>query len=103
MAQLEKGMAISAAISVGPIGDIVIEQLKEKVESLKIGPGFNKELSPDMGPLITREHKEKVESYIEIGVSEGATLVTDGRKLSQKVMKKVFFLVEVFSTMLKKE
>ena len=88
----ERCMAISAAISVGPIGDIVIEQLKEKVESLKIGPGFNKELSPDMGPLITREHKEKVESYIEVGVSEGATLVTDGRKLIPKGYEEGFFL-----------
>ena len=88
----ERCMAISAAISVGPIGDIIVEQLKEKVESLKIGPGFNKDLSPDMGPLITREHKEKVESYIEVGISEGATLVTDGRKFIPKGHEEGFFL-----------
>ena len=58
----ERCMAISAAISVGPIGDFVVSQLKEKIENLKIGPGLDQELSPDMGPLITESIKKKLKA-----------------------------------------
>ena len=78
----ERCMAISAAIAVGNIGDALIEKLIPKVNDLKIGPGLDKELNPDMGPLISREHREKVKDYVDQGIKEGATLVCDGRDLS---------------------
>ncbi|MEE2743324.1 MAG: CoA-acylating methylmalonate-semialdehyde dehydrogenase, partial [Bdellovibrionota bacterium] len=80
----ERCMAISAAIAVGNIGDALIEKLIPKVNDLKIGPGLDKELNPDMGPLISREHREKVKSYVNQGIKEGATLVCDGRNFSSQ-------------------
>ncbi|MEE2744468.1 MAG: CoA-acylating methylmalonate-semialdehyde dehydrogenase, partial [Bdellovibrionota bacterium] len=60
----ERCMAISAAIAVGNIGDALIEKLVPKVNDLKVGPGLDKELNPDMGPLISKEHREKVKNYV---------------------------------------
>ncbi|MEE2743001.1 MAG: CoA-acylating methylmalonate-semialdehyde dehydrogenase [Bdellovibrionota bacterium] len=80
----ERCMAISAAIAVGDIGDALIEKLIPKVNGLKIGPGLDKKLNPDMGPLISKEHLEKVKSYVEQGIKEEASLVCDGRDLSSQ-------------------
>ena len=80
----ERCMAISAAIAVGDIGDALIEKLIPKVKGLKIGPGLDKKLNPDMGPLISKEHLEKVKSYVEQGIKEEASLVCDGRDLSSQ-------------------
>ncbi len=73
----ERCMAISVAVAVGDMGDRLIAALKPKVEALKIGDG----MSPcmEMGPLVTREHLDKVLSYVEVGEKEGADLVVDGR------------------------
>ena len=72
-------MAQSVAVAVGGIGDILVKNLIKKVESLKVGPGLDKK--SEMGPLVTKEHLEKVRSYVDLGVKEGAKLVVDGRKL----------------------
>ena len=71
-------MAQSVAVAVGGIGDKLVNALAKKVEALKIGPGMDKE--SEMGPLVTKAHLEKVKSYVDIGVKEGAKLVVDGRK-----------------------
>tara|TARA_B100000579_G_scaffold436981_1_gene464716 strand:+ start:78 stop:1571 length:1494 start_codon:yes stop_codon:yes gene_type:complete len=74
----ERCMAQSVAVAVGSIGDTLVKNLVNKVESLKIGPGMDK--NSEMGPLVTKEHLEKVKSYVELGIKEGAKLVVDGRK-----------------------
>lgn len=73
----ERCMAISVAVAVGDVGDRLMQKLKPRVESLKIGPGTDPQ--SEMGPLVTRDHLKKVLSYVDIGVQEGAQLVVDGR------------------------
>jgi malonate-semialdehyde dehydrogenase (acetylating)/methylmalonate-semialdehyde dehydrogenase len=73
----ERCMAISVAVAVGDIADELVDKLAEKARGLKIGNGEEKGL--DMGPLVTREHLAKVTGYVDAGVTEGATLVVDGR------------------------
>ena len=75
----ERCMAQSVAVAVGGIGDKLVEKLSKKVEALKVGSGMDKK--SEMGPLVTKEHLEKVKSYVDIGVKEGAKLVVDGRSL----------------------
>jgi len=75
----ERCMAQSVAVAVGNIGDDLVNNLSKNVEALKIGPGMDK--SSDMGPLVTKEHLEKVKGYVDLGVKEGAKLVVDGRKI----------------------
>ena len=74
----ERCMAISVAVPVGKkTADLLMEKLVPRVESLKIGPSTDTQA--DYGPMITRAHLEKVKSYVDIGVKEGAKLVVDGR------------------------
>src|SRR3984893_13583284 len=74
----ERCMAISVAVPVGKkTADILLEKLVPRVESLKIGP--SSDTQADYGPMITRAHLEKVKSYVDLGVKEGAKLVVDGR------------------------
>jgi malonate-semialdehyde dehydrogenase (acetylating)/methylmalonate-semialdehyde dehydrogenase len=73
----ERCMAISVAVAVGDAGDRLIEQLKPMIAALKVGPGTGEGV--EMGPLVTREHRDRVRSYVDLGVKEGATLVVDGR------------------------
>ena len=75
----ERCMAQSVAVAVGDIGDELVSRLSKKAEALKVGPGMDKK--SEMGPLITKEHLEKVKSYVDLGVEEGAKLVVDGRNL----------------------
>ena len=75
----ERCMAISVAIAVGDAGDRLIAELRPLIAALKVGPGTADGI--EMGPLITREHLQRVRDYIDVGVKEGATLVVDGRSL----------------------
>ena len=76
----ERCMAISVAVCVGDAtADALIAKLKPMVQDLRIGPGHHGD--PDMGPLVTCQHRDKVQGYVDLGVSEGATLVVDGRNL----------------------
>jgi malonate-semialdehyde dehydrogenase (acetylating)/methylmalonate-semialdehyde dehydrogenase len=86
----ERCMAQSVAIAVGNIGDNLVKKLKNKVESLKVGPGLDK--SSEMGPLITKEHLEKVKGYVDLGVEEGADLVVDGRSVNLQGFEKGFYI-----------
>ncbi|MFC4119780.1 CoA-acylating methylmalonate-semialdehyde dehydrogenase [Nonomuraea zeae] len=73
----ERCMAISVVLAVEPIGDELVRKIVERVERLVIGPGDDPR--SEMGPLVTRAHRDKVASYLDLGVQEGATLVVDGR------------------------
>ncbi len=74
----ERCMAISAVVAVGDdTADRLVASLAPKVEGLRIGPGTDDDM--DMGPLVTREHRERVRGYIDLGIEEGAELVVDGR------------------------
>ncbi len=76
----ERCMAISVVVTVGDIADDLVAAITERIGQLRIGPG----LSPDpmdMGALVTEAHRDRVASYVDLGVSEGADLVVDGRGL----------------------
>jgi len=81
----ERCMAQSVAVAVGKIGNQLVNKLAKKVESLKIGPGLDK--NSEMGPLVTKEHLERVRGYVDLGVKEGAKLVVDGRKFKLEMHK----------------
>ena len=83
-------MAVSVAVAVGSAGDRLVQKLEPRVRALKIGPGTDPDA--EMGPLVTREHREKVQSYIDLGVKEGAKLVVDGRGLSLQGYENGYFL-----------
>lgn len=77
----ERCMAISVAVPVGEeTANKLREALVQRLENLQIGPSLIDGKDNDMGPLVSREHREKVADYIGIGESEGAELVVDGRK-----------------------
>ncbi len=86
----ERCMAQSVAVAVGNIGDKLVKNLKTKVENLKVGPGMDK--NSEMGPLVTKEHLEKVKGYVDIGVQEGAELVVDGRGLKLQGYEKGYYI-----------
>ena len=75
----ERCMAQSVAVAVGNIGDELVSQISKKLETLKVGPGTDE--TSEMGPLVTKEHLEKVRGYVDLGVKEGAKLVVDGRDI----------------------
>jgi malonate-semialdehyde dehydrogenase (acetylating)/methylmalonate-semialdehyde dehydrogenase len=86
----ERCMAISIAVAVGDVGDRLIEQLLPRIDRLQVGNGL--EHSSEMGPVVTAEHKAKIEHYIEQGVAEGARLVVDGRGLKVPGHEQGFFV-----------
>ncbi|MBO9601179.1 MAG: CoA-acylating methylmalonate-semialdehyde dehydrogenase [Novosphingobium sp.] len=87
----ERCMAISVAVPVGEgTADRLVQALAPRVRDLKIGPGTDE--GNDMGPLITAQHRDRVRSYIDAGVDEGAELVIDGRDFLHKDNQQGFFL-----------
>jgi malonate-semialdehyde dehydrogenase (acetylating)/methylmalonate-semialdehyde dehydrogenase len=86
----ERCMAVSVAVAVGRVGDALVGRLAPRVRALKVGPGT----APDseMGPLITAEHKRRVEGYIAQGVAEGARLEVDGRGLRLQGYENGYFV-----------
>lgn len=73
----ERCMAISVVLAVGDVADPLIDAIRERVARIKVGPGS--EPTSEMGPLISREHRDRVASYLEAAVAEGASLPIDGR------------------------
>ncbi len=73
----ERCMAISAVAVVESVADELVARIRERVSRLRVGPGDDDR--SEMGPLVTREHRDRVASYLESGVREGATLAVDGR------------------------
>ncbi len=86
----ERCMAISVVTSVGRITDTLIEAVAERIPKVKVGPGLDPE--SQMGPLITREHRDRVASYLDSGPAQGATLVADGREHALYEENAGFFL-----------
>ena len=75
----ERCMAISACVAVGPIADDLVAKITERTQGIKTGDGTR---DSDMGPLVTRAHRDKVASYIDAGESDGAKIVVDGRTVA---------------------
>jgi malonate-semialdehyde dehydrogenase (acetylating)/methylmalonate-semialdehyde dehydrogenase len=87
----ERCMAISVAVCVSDVAaEALIAKLKPMVEALRVGPGDKD--NPDMGPLVTCQHRDKVKAYIDAGEAEGATLLVDGRGLKVPGHEQGFYL-----------
>jgi malonate-semialdehyde dehydrogenase (acetylating)/methylmalonate-semialdehyde dehydrogenase len=74
----ERCMAVSVVVAVGDVGDKIVSAIADRLPKIKVGPGSDS--ASEMGPLVTREHRDKVASYLSKAEEAGATVVTDGRK-----------------------
>src|ERR671923_1073320 len=74
----ERCMAVSQIVAVGDVADRLVSAIRERLPKVKVGDGMNPD--SEMGPLITREHRDRVASYIDKGREQGATVVADGRE-----------------------
>jgi malonate-semialdehyde dehydrogenase (acetylating) / methylmalonate-semialdehyde dehydrogenase len=74
----ERCMAISAVVAVGQIADELVAKIADRLPNVKVGPGTDPE--SEMGPLVTREHRDKVAGYLDSGAEQGASVVRDGRQ-----------------------
>ena len=87
----ERCMAVSVVVAVGArTADAIVARLTDRVRELRIGPPT--ELGVDMGPLVTAEHRDRVRSYVDQGIREGAELVVDGRDFRLQGHERGFFL-----------
>jgi malonate-semialdehyde dehydrogenase (acetylating)/methylmalonate-semialdehyde dehydrogenase len=87
----ERCMAISVAVAVGDaVADALVERIAPRVRALRIGPGTAEGV--EMGPLVTRQHLERVRGYIDVGVAEGAQIVVDGRDFRVRGHEGGFFI-----------
>jgi malonate-semialdehyde dehydrogenase (acetylating) / methylmalonate-semialdehyde dehydrogenase len=75
----ERCMAISVIVAVEPVADVLTKKISERIDGLTVGDGRR---DCDMGPLVTRQHRDKVASYIDIAADDGATVVVDGREVA---------------------
>jgi len=75
----ERCMAISVLVAVEPVADSLIPKIVERMKRIKVGDGRR---SCDMGPLVTKQHRDKVASYIDIAAGDGAEVVVDGRDVN---------------------
>ena len=85
----ERCMAISVAVLVGDVADKIVPLLAERARALKVTNPMD--LSAEMGPIVTKQAKDRIEGYIAAGVEEGATLVVDGRGLKVPGLEDGFF------------
>ncbi|GIU86093.1 MAG: methylmalonate-semialdehyde dehydrogenase (acylating) [Acidimicrobiia bacterium] len=74
----ERCMAVSVLVAVGAVADPLVDAVARRLRALRIGPADDPE--SEMGPLITREHRDRVASYLDAAAAEGATVVVDGRE-----------------------
>jgi malonate-semialdehyde dehydrogenase (acetylating)/methylmalonate-semialdehyde dehydrogenase len=86
----ERCMAVSVVVAVGDTGDALVEKIAERAAKVKIGPGDDP--SSDMGPLITREHRDNVASYVTGAAAQGAEIVIDGTGHTLEGHEDGFFL-----------
>jgi malonate-semialdehyde dehydrogenase (acetylating)/methylmalonate-semialdehyde dehydrogenase len=86
----ERCMAISVAVVVGDVAEPLLKRLTPRVRELKIGPGSDPAV--EMGPLVTRQHLDRVKNYVNVGVQEGAQLVVDGREHPVPSQPQGFFM-----------
>ena len=73
----QRCMAISVVVAVGSAGDALVDAVGRRIPAIKVGPGLDP--GSEMGPLVTREHRHRVASYLESAVKDGATVKVDGR------------------------
>jgi malonate-semialdehyde dehydrogenase (acetylating)/methylmalonate-semialdehyde dehydrogenase len=71
-------MAISAIVAVGDAADPLVEAIRSRLPKVRVGPGSDPEA--EMGPLVTREHRDRVATYLDAGKAQGAEIVADGRE-----------------------
>ncbi len=74
----ERCMAVAMVVAVGHVGEPLVEAIKERLPKVKVGDGLDP--TSEMGPLVTREHRDKVAAYIDKGREQGATVIVDGRE-----------------------
>jgi malonate-semialdehyde dehydrogenase (acetylating) / methylmalonate-semialdehyde dehydrogenase len=74
----ERCMAIATVVAVGDVADPLVDAISARLPKVKVGPGSDP--SAEMGPLVTRQHRDKVASYLDSSAAQGATVVTDGRE-----------------------
>jgi malonate-semialdehyde dehydrogenase (acetylating)/methylmalonate-semialdehyde dehydrogenase len=86
----QRCMAIAVLVTIGDVAERLLPRIRERIARLRIGPGMK--AGVDMGPLVTREHLERVRSYVDRGVAEGAELIEDGRQVSVPGHREGFFL-----------
>jgi len=86
----ERCMAVSVAVAIGNIADELVEKIQLSAQKLKVAPWTDNE--SDMGPVISKQHKDKIENYISIGVKEGAELIEDGRSYKIQGYENGFFV-----------
>jgi malonate-semialdehyde dehydrogenase (acetylating) / methylmalonate-semialdehyde dehydrogenase len=86
----ERCMAVSVVVAVGDVGDRLVPAIAERIDRLRVGPAT--EPDSEMGPLITREHRDRVAGYVERGIEAGAELVRDGRGLAVRGCAGGYFL-----------
>jgi malonate-semialdehyde dehydrogenase (acetylating)/methylmalonate-semialdehyde dehydrogenase len=86
----ERCMAVSVAVVVGDIADELVDKIHSESQKLKVAPWTDPD--SDMGPVISKEHKDKIENYIALGVKEGARLIEDGRNYNIQGYENGFFV-----------
>jgi malonate-semialdehyde dehydrogenase (acetylating) / methylmalonate-semialdehyde dehydrogenase len=86
----ERCMAIATIVAVGSVADPLVAAIKARLPRVKVGPGSDP--SAEMGPLVTRQHRDKVASYLDSGPAQGATVVADGREHPLYTESEGFFL-----------
>ena len=86
----ERCMAVSVAVAVGDIADELVDKINLNCQKLRVAPWTDPE--SDMGPVISKEHKEKIEDYISKGVNEGASLILDGRNYNIQGYENGYFV-----------
>ena len=86
----ERCMAVSVAVAVGDVADNLVKKLHKNIQKLKVAPWTDSD--SDMGPVISKDHKEKIEMYISKGVEEGAILIEDGRLLKLQGYENGYFV-----------
>ena len=86
----ERCMAVATIVAVGDVADPLVEAITKRLPKVKVGPGSDPE--SEMGPLVTKQHRDKVASYLDSSAAQGATVVADGRELPLYKESDGFFL-----------
>ncbi|HUQ44907.1 MAG TPA: CoA-acylating methylmalonate-semialdehyde dehydrogenase, partial [Candidatus Limnocylindria bacterium] len=86
----ERCMAVATVVAVGSVADPLVEAIGQRLPKINVGPGSDPDA--EMGPLVTRQHRDKVASYIDLAKVQGATVVADGRKHPLYKESEGFFL-----------
>jgi malonate-semialdehyde dehydrogenase (acetylating)/methylmalonate-semialdehyde dehydrogenase len=86
----QRCMAVSVVVAVGAAGDRLVDALRPRLESLRVGPGASED--SEMGPVVTAAARDKILSYVETGLREGAELAIDGRDVKVEGFENGFYV-----------